>query len=114
MNLETMMNVLRLNDLAVSNDRFEGTFRKVNKTSIQPSGNRINKAKPIDLLTKPKLAFTSVGLDNELAIDYMSFNVAKNRYKLRTHTPKNITSETPINNNGDIRFNRNFYKFKPE
>ena len=114
MNLETMMNVLRLNDLAVSNDRFEGTFRKVNKTSIQPSGNRINKAKPIDLLTKPKLAFTSVGLDNELAIDYMSFNVAKNRFKLRTHTPKNITSETPINNNGDIRFNRNFYKFKPE
>lgn len=77
MNLETMMNVLRLNDLAVSNDRFEGTFRKVNKISIQPSGNRINKARPIDLLTKPKLAFTSVGLDNELAIDYMSFNVAK-------------------------------------
>jgi hypothetical protein len=115
MNLEVMMNTLRLNDLATSNDRFEGTFRKVNEVSIQPSGNRINRCRPIDMLSKPKLNFTSVsGLDNELAIDKMIFDVSKNRYKLITHTPGNKTSDSALNSTSDISFNRNFYRFNPE
>ena len=115
MDLEVMMNTLRLNDLANSNDRFEGTFRKVNEVSIQSSGNTINRCRPIDMLTKPKMNFTSVsGLDNELAIDRMVFNVSKNRYQLITHTPGNKSNETPLNTTSDISFNRNFYKFNPE
>jgi len=115
MQLETMMNTLRLNDLAVSNDRFEGMFRKVNTTAINPSGNRVNALEPIDMITKPKMAFTTItGMDNELAIDKLSFNITKNRYKLITHTPANKASETPLNTTADISYNRNFYKHKPE
>ena len=115
MQLETMMNTLRLNDLAESNDRFEGDFRKVNTTAINPSGNTVNALEPIDMITKPKMAFTTItGLDNELAIDRMSFNITKNRYKLVTHTPANKTSNTPINSTSDITYNRNFYTHKPE
>ena len=115
MPLETMMNVLRLNDLAESNDMFEGTFRKVNTTSINPSGARVNSLEPIDMLTKPKMNFTSIsGLDNELAIDRLDFNVSKNRYNLVTHTPQNILNNAPIQNTTEINYNRNFYEFKPE
>jgi len=115
MQLETMMNTLRLNDLAESNDRFEGDFRKVNTTAINPSGNTVNALEPIDMITKPKMAFTTItGLDNELAIDRMSFNITKNRYKLVTHTPANKTNNTPINSTSDITYNRNFYTHKPE
>tara|TARA_R100000700_G_scaffold24_1_gene48 strand:+ start:3438 stop:5801 length:2364 start_codon:yes stop_codon:yes gene_type:complete len=115
MQLETMMNVLRLNDLAESNDLFEGTFRKVNTTAINPSGNRVNSLTPIDMLTKPKMNFTSIsGLNNELAIDRLTFEVTKNRYSLNTHTPKNISNETAVNSTSDIVYNRNFYQHKPE
>ena len=115
MNLETMINTLRLNDLALANDRFEGTFRKVNNTAINPSGtNRVNALTPIDMITKPKMNFSTLtGLDNELAIDRMIFNITKNRYELVTHTPKNISYETPLTQNTDVKWNRNFYEFKP-
>ena len=115
-NLETMMNTLRLNDLALANDRFEGTFRKVNTTAINPvDETRVNALEPIDMLTKPKMNFSSIeGMDNELAIDKLTFNVTKNRYQLITHTPKNIPDETPINTNTEINWNRNFYNNKPD
>ena len=114
--LEVMMNTLRLNDLAKSNDLFEGTFRKVNTTAINPSGNRVNALEPIDMLTKPKMNFTTLsGMDNELAIDRLEFNVSKNRYKLYTHTPGNVSSDIPITPTiTDIRYNRNFYENTPE
>jgi len=101
--------------LALSNDRFDGTFRKVNTVSINPSGNTIKSLEPINMLTKPKMNFSSIeGMDNELAIDKLTFNVTKNRYQLITHTPKNIPDETPINTNTEINWNRNFYDNKPD
>ena len=114
--LEVMMNTLRLNDLAESNDLFEGTFRKVNTTAINPSGNRVNALEPIDMLTKPKMNFSTLsGMDNELAIDRLEYNISKNRYKLHTHTPGNVSPDTPVTPTiTDIRYNRNFYENTPE
>tara|TARA_R100001163_G_scaffold65474_1_gene62775 strand:- start:1205 stop:3409 length:2205 start_codon:yes stop_codon:yes gene_type:complete len=111
MNLEAMMHTLRLNDLAASNNRYEGTFRKVNTTAINPSGTRVNSITPIDMLTLPKLGFTSVsGLTDQLAIDRLDFNIAKNRIKLVTHTP----SQTALDSTSDVQTGEGFFEKEPE
>ena len=110
-NLEAMMHTLRLNDLAASNNRYEGTFRKVNTTAINPSGTRVNSITPIDMLTLPKLGFTSVsGLTDQLAIDRLDFNIAKNRIKLVTHTP----SQTALDSTSDVQTGEGFFEKEPE
>ena len=49
--LENLSCMLRLNDLAINNDRYTGTFRKIKESN--------GYLKPVDLLTLPKLNFTT-------------------------------------------------------
>lgn len=100
--LESLMNMQRLNEFAINNFRYEGTFRKIADSD--------GFTKPIDMLTLPKINFNTLADDNHQAIDNLEFNVSKNRYKLSTHIPtqENLTSY------GQIATNTDFYKFKPE
>ena len=100
--LETLMNFQRLNEYATNNFKYEGTFRKL------PSSD--NFTKPIDMLTFPKIAFSTLTDDNHQAIDSLEFNVAKNRYKLTTHIP----TQNNLSNFGQIASFTDFYKHKPE
>ena len=100
--LETLMNFQRLNEFATNNYRYEGTFRKL------PDSNGFTK--PIDLLTLPKLAFSTLTDDNHQAIDNLEFNVSKNRYTLSTHIP----TQNNLSNFAQIVSFTDFYKFKPE
>tara|TARA_A100001201_G_scaffold140362_1_gene133383 strand:+ start:2854 stop:5187 length:2334 start_codon:yes stop_codon:yes gene_type:complete len=100
--LETLMNFQRLNEYATNNYKYEGTFRKL------PSSDGFTK--PIDMLTFPKLAFSTLSDDNHQAIDSFEFNVAKNRYKLTTHLP----TQSNLTNFGQIASFTDFYKHKPE
>lgn len=100
--LETLMNFQRLNEYATNNLKYEGTFRKL------PSSD--NFTKPIDMLTFPKIAFSTLNDDNHQAIDSLEFNVAKNRYKLTTHIP----TQNNLSNFGQIASFTDFYKHKPE
>ena len=54
--LETLTNFQRLNEFAINNFRYEGTFRKLSDSS--------GFTKPIDMLTFPKLAFSTLSDDN--------------------------------------------------
>ena len=102
-NLEALMNLKRLNDLAVNNDRFNGTFRKIKNSNTLLT--------PIDMLTMPKLNFTSVqSINNQLAIDKLEIDVKANRYKLITHTP----TQSNLTTSSDISQTTGFYEFKPE
>ena len=100
--LETLMNMQRLNEFALNNFRYEGTFRKIADSD--------GFTKPIDMLTLPKINFNTLADDNHQAIDNLEFNVSKNRYKLSTHIPtqENLTAY------GQIATHTDFYKFKPE
>ena len=100
--LETLTNFQRLNEFATNNFRYEGTFRKL------PDSNGFTK--PIDLLTLPKLAFSTLTDDNHQAIDNLQFNVSKNRYTLSTHIP----TQNNLSGFGQILSFTDFYKFKPE
>ena len=108
-NLEELMGMKRLNDMSENNDRVQGTVRKLSDND--GSGNLDETVTPIDLLTLPKLNFTTVqSINNRLAIDGLSFSVKQNRYKIITHTP----SQSNLTVASDINTVRNFYKFKPE
>ena len=100
--LESLMNMQRLNEFALNNFRYEGTFRKIADSD--------GFTKPIDMLTLPKINFNTLADDNHQAIDNLEFNVSKNRYKLSTHIPtqENLTAY------GQIATHTDFYKFKPE
>ena len=102
-NLESLMCRLRLADLSINNSRYEGTYRKISDSD--------NYLTPIDMLTFPVLNFTTLP-DNtdQTAIDNFEWNVAKNRYVLRTHTPNqsNLTAFS------DVTFNRAYYDSRPE
>ena len=100
--LETLMNFQRLNEFAINNFRYEGTFRKLSDSS--------GFTKPIDMLTFPKLAFSTLSDDNHQAIDNLEFNVSKNRYKFSTHIP----TQSNLTGFGQIASFTDFYKFKPE
>ena len=101
--LEVLMGLKRLNDLATNNDRFEGTVRK-----IKSSDGFLD---PIDMLTLPQLDFTTVqSINNRLAIDRLSLDVKKNRYKLITHTP----AQSELTTTSNVSQNTSFYEFKPE
>jgi len=100
--LENLTCMLRLNDLAINNDRYTGTFRKIKESS--------GFLKPVDLLTLPKLNFTTFqSATNHLAIDNINFNLAKNRIKINTHTPQ----QTKLTVTTDVSNNRSFYEEKP-
>tara|TARA_R100000479_G_scaffold157932_2_gene94780 strand:- start:454 stop:2784 length:2331 start_codon:yes stop_codon:yes gene_type:complete len=100
--LETLTNFQRLNEFAINNFRYEGTFRKLSDSS--------GFTKPIDMLTFPKLAFSTLSDDNHQAIDNLEFNVSKNRYKFSTHIP----TQSNLTAFGQIASFTDFYKFKPE
>jgi hypothetical protein len=100
--LETLMNRQRLNEFASTNDRYEGTFRK-----IADSDGFLT---PLSLLSFPKIQFDTFTVDNHLAIDNYEFDVAENRYTISTHTP----SQSNLTVAGDISSITSFYKFKPE
>jgi hypothetical protein len=100
--LETLMNMQRLNEFALNNFRYEGTFRKIADSD--------GFTKPIDMLTLPKINFNTLADDNHQAIDNLEFNVSKNRYKLSTHIP----TQSNLTAFGDISSLSSFYKFKPE
>ena len=107
--LEELMGMKRLNDMSTNNDSIQGTVRKL--SDDDGSGNLDETVTPIDLLTLPKLNFTTVqSINNRLAIDGLSFSVKQNRYKIITHTP----SQSNLTVASDINTVRNFYKFKPE
>lgn len=100
--LETLMNRQRLNEFANSNDRYEGTFRK-----IADSNGFLT---PLSMLSFPKILFDTFTVDNHLAIDNYEFDVAENRYTLSTHTP----TQSNLTVAGDISSITSFYKIKPE
>ena len=100
--LETLMNRQRLNEFASTNDRYEGTFRK-----IADSDGFLT---PLSMLSFPKIQFDTFTVDNHLAIDNYEFDVAENRYTISTHTP----SQSNLTVAGDITSITSFYKFKPE
>ena len=100
--LETLMNFERLNEFATSNFRYEGTFRKISDSN--------GFTKPIDMLTFPKINFSSLADDNHQAIDNLEFNVSKNKYKLSTHIP----TQSNLTVYGQISSHTDFYRFKPE
>lgn len=101
--LETMMCRLRLADVSTNNGRYEGTFRKISDSN--------NFLTPIDLLTFPKLNFTTLPANqDQMAIDNFEWNVAKNRYKIRTHTP----NQTNLTAFSDVTFNRGYFDSRPE
>ena len=100
--LETLMNRQRLNEFASTNDRYEGTFRK-----IADSDGFLT---PLSMLSFPKIQFDTFTVDNHLAIDNYEFDVAENRYTISTHTP----SQSNLTVAGDISSITSFYKFKPE
>lgn len=100
--LETLMNRQRLNEFANSNDRYEGTFRK-----IADSNGFLT---PLSMLSFPKILFNTFTVDNHLAIDNYEFDVAENRYTLSTHTP----TQSNLTVAGDISSITSFYKIKPE
>mgnify|MGYP003146084075 CR=1 FL=1 len=102
-NLEALMCRLRLADLSVNNGRYEGTFKKISNSS--------NYLTPIDMLSFLKLNFNTLTSNtDQLAIDNFEWNVSKNRYKLRTHTPnqQNLTSFS------DVTFTRGYFNTRPE
>ena len=101
--LEKLMCRLRLSDVSTNNGRYEGTFRKISDSD--------NYLTPIDMLTFPVLNFTTLP-DNtdQTAIDNFEWDVAKNRYKLRTHTP----NQTNLTDFSDITFNRGYFDSRPE
>lgn len=100
--LETLMNRQRLNEFANSNDRYEGTFRK-----IADSNGFLT---PLSMLSFPKILFDTFTVNNHLAIDNYEFDVAENRYTLSTHTP----TQSNLTVAGDISSITSFYKIKPE
>lgn len=100
--LETLMNFQRLNEYAINNYKYSGTFKK-HKSSD-------GFTKPIDMLTFPKLAFDTLTDNQHQAIDNLEFNVTKNRYKLVTHIP----TQSNLTSFGQIASFTDFYKFKPE
>jgi hypothetical protein len=101
--LEKLMCRLRLSDVSTNNGRYEGTFRKISDSD--------NYLTPIDMLTFPVLNFTTLP-DNtdQIAIDNFEWDVAKNRYKLRTHTP----NQTNLTAFSDVSFNRGYFDSRPE
>jgi hypothetical protein len=89
--------------MSTNNGRYEGTFRKISDSD--------NYLTPIDMLTFPKLNFTSLPSDqDQMAIDNFEWNIAKNRYKLRTHTP----NQTNLTAFSDVSFNRGYFDSRPE
>ena len=101
--LETMMCRLRLADMSTNKGRYEGTFRKTSDSDTYLT--------PIDMLTFPKLNFTSLPANqDQMAIDNFEWNIAKNRYKLRTHTP----NQTNLTAFSDVSFNRGYFDSRPE
>ena len=101
--LEKLMCRLRLSDVSTNNGRYEGTFRKIKNSSGFLS--------PINLLTFPKMNFSTMP-DNtdQTAIDNFEWNVAKNRYKLKTHTPNQIN----LTDFNDLSVNRGYFDARPE
>ncbi len=63
------------------------------------------------MLTFPKMNFTTMP-DNtdQTAIDNLEYNIAKNRYKLRTHTP----NQTNLTAFSDVSFTRGYFDSRPE
>ena len=101
--LEILMNLKRLNDLAVNNETFNGTFRKIKSSN--------GFLEPVDMLTLPKLDFTTVqSINNRLAIDKLQVSIKKNRIQLNTHTP----TQSNLTTSSDINMTTGFFKFKPE
>ena len=101
--LENLMELKRLNDLTVNNNRYEGTFRKLKLST--------GFLDPIDMLTFPKLNFTNLSsVTDQMAIDNLEYSISKNRIKLSTHTSRqgNLTVASDINQN------RSFYEYKPK
>lgn len=101
--LEILMCRLRLSDVSTNNGRYEGTYRKIKDSS--------GFLTPINMLTFPKMNFTTMP-DNtdKTAIDNFEWNVAKNRYKLRTHTP----NQTNLTAFSDVSFTRGYFDSRPE
>jgi len=101
--LETMMCRVRLADVSTNNGRYEGTYRKISDSDSYLT--------PINMLTFPKLNFTTLPANqDQMAIDNLEWNVAKNRYRIRTHTPnqQNLTAFS------DVTFNRGYFNSRPE
>ena len=87
---------------ATNNFRYEGTFRKIKDSN--------GFVKNIDMLTFPKIAFTTLSEDNHQAIDNIKFEVAKNRYKITSHIP----TQSNLTLLGDTNSITEFYEQKPE
>tara|TARA_R100000654_G_scaffold64904_1_gene92617 strand:+ start:102 stop:2423 length:2322 start_codon:yes stop_codon:yes gene_type:complete len=100
--LEGLMNRQRLNEFATNNFRYEGSYRKI-------AGSN-GFTKPIDMLTFPKINFTTLSEDKHQAIDSLEYNVAKNRYKIVAHIP----TQSNLTQIGDIESNTDFYEEKPQ
>ena len=100
--LETLINKQRLNEFATNNFRYEGTFRKISDSN--------GFVKIIDMLTFPKINFTTLSEDSHQAIDSLEFNVSKNRYSITSHRP----TQSNLTLLGDINSITEFYEEKPE
>ncbi len=100
--LEALINRQRLQEFATNNFRYEGTFRKIKDSN--------GFVKNIDMLTFPKIAFTTLSEDNHQAIDNIKFEVAKNRYKITSHIP----TQSNLTLLGDTNSITEFYEQKPE
>ena len=101
--LEILMCRLRLSDVSTNNGRYEGTYRKISDSDSYLT--------PINMLTFPKLNFTTLPANqDQMAIDNLEWHVAKNRYKLRTHTP----NQTNLTDDGDVSFTRGYFDSRPE
>jgi len=100
--LETLINKQRLNEFATNNFRYEGTFRKISDSN--------GFVKIIDMLTLPKINFTTLSEDSHQAIDSLEFNVSKNRYSITSHRP----TQSNLTLLGDINSITEFYEEKPE
>ena len=101
--LETLISRLRLNDMAVNNNLYEGTFRK-NKESN-------NFLTPVDMLTFIRFNFSTFSENtDQQAIDNLQYQVSENRFKLKTHTP----NQSSITAENDINSRRGFFKDRPQ
>ena len=101
--LEAMMCRLRLADLSVNNNIYEGTFRKTSDSDTYLT--------PITMLTFPKLNFTTMP-DNtdQMGIDNLEYNVAKNRYKIKTH----VSNQDNLRDFSTTSRSRGYFSTRPE
>ena len=101
--LEKLVSRLRLNDMAVNNNLYEGTYRKIKESN----GFLV----PVDMLTFLKLNFpTLTENQDQQAIDTLEFKMTQNRYKIKTHTP----NQSSLNSENDIKARRGFFKDRPQ